>query len=91
MTLPYTGEFGPGPGFLPFWMGIVLTGCAIPVIITDLRAKTTTERSFRPETAKCLQVLALIGGVFLVLPIVGFPVGLALITGGGATGGRRRH
>lgn len=82
-TLPYGGEFGPGPGFVPFWMGIVLMLCAMPVIITDLRAKATAERLFRPETAKCLQVLALIVGVFLVLPILGFSVGLALVTGGG--------
>jgi len=64
-------------------MGIVLMLCATPVIITDLRAKATAERLFRPETAKCLQVLALIVGVFLVLPILGFSVGLALVTGGG--------
>jgi hypothetical protein len=83
LTLPYIGEFGPGPGFLPFWMGVVLTVCAVPVIVAALRAPATPERLFRPETARCLQVLGMIVAVFLVLPILGFSVGLALITGGG--------
>ena len=82
-TLPYSGEFGPGPGFLPFWLGITLMVCAIPVVISDLRAADRTARLFRPETVKCLQVLALITTVFLILPVVGFSVGLALITGAG--------
>lgn len=83
LTLPYSGEFGPGPGFLPFWIGVVLTVCAVPVILAAIRAPRTPERLFRPETAKGLQVLALIVGVFLVLPILGFSLGLALIAGGG--------
>ncbi len=82
LTLPYSGEFGPGPGFLPFWLGITLAICAIPVMITDIRRKGESERLFRPETAKCLQVLILIVAVFLLLPILGFSVGLALITAG---------
>jgi hypothetical protein len=83
LTLPYTGDFGPGPGFLPFWLGITLTVCSVPVIITDLRAKAKSEKLFRPETAKCLKVLILVVTVFLSLPVLGFSAGLALITGVG--------
>ena len=83
LTLPYTGEFGPGPGFVPFWLGITLMACSVPVIIGDLRTKAKSERLFRPETTQCLKVLLLIVTVFLVLPVLGFSAGLALITGGG--------
>jgi hypothetical protein len=82
-TLPYTGEFGPGPGFLPFWLGITLMVCAISVLVTDLRSAVTSEKLFRPKTVKCLQVLGLIVTVFLLLPVLGFSAGLALITGAG--------
>jgi putative tricarboxylic transport membrane protein len=82
-TLPYSGEFGPGPGFLPFWLGIALVVCAVPVVIADLRCTVTSEKWFRPETAKCLQVLGLIVAVYLTLPVLGFSVGLGFITGGG--------
>ena len=83
LTLPYTGDFGPGPGFVPFWLGITLMVCSVPVIITDLRTKERSERLFRPETAKCLRVLILVVAVFLSLPVLGFSAGLALITAGG--------
>jgi putative tricarboxylic transport membrane protein len=82
-TLPYSGDFGPGPGFLPLWLGIGLTVCSIPVIVTDLRNKDRSEKLFRPETRKCLEVLVLIVTVFLALPVLGFSAGLALITAGG--------
>jgi putative tricarboxylic transport membrane protein len=83
LTLPYTGDFGPGPGFVPLWLGITLMTCSVPVIITDLRTKGRSERLFRPETAKCLRVLILVVTVFLSLPVLGFSAGLALITAGG--------
>ncbi len=83
LTLPYSGEFGPGPAFLPFWLGITLTVSAIPIIITDLRNKDKSEKLFRPETVKCVKVLILIVTVFLILPVFGFSTGLALITAGG--------
>jgi hypothetical protein len=82
-TLPYSGDFGPGPGFVPLWLGITLMVCSIPVIITDFRAKVKSEKLFRPETAKCLKVLLLIVAVFLALPVLGVSAGLALITAGG--------
>lgn len=83
LTLPYGGDFGPGPGFLPLWMGIIMAVCAIPIIITDFRNKDRSEKLFRPETTMCLKVLGLVVAVFLVLPLLGFPAGLALITAGG--------
>lgn len=82
-TLPYTGEFGPGPGFLPVWLGITLMVCAIPVLITEVRSAMRSEKLFRPETVKCLQVLGMIVVVYLAFPILGFSMGLGLITGGG--------
>lgn len=82
-TLPYTGEFGPGPGFLPVWLGVTLMGCAIPVLLTDIRNAAASDKLFRPETVKCLHVLGLIVAVYLALPGTGFSVGLGLITGGG--------
>jgi hypothetical protein len=83
LTLPYSGDFGPGPGFVPLWLGLGLTVCAIPVIVADLRSPLRSETLFRPETWTCLKVLGLVVAVFLVLPLLGFSVGLALITGGG--------
>ena len=83
LDLPYTADFSPGPGFLPLWLGIGLTIFSIPVIIADLRNRDKSGKLFRPETVKCVKVLTLIVAVFLLLPVFGFSVGLALITAGG--------
>jgi putative tricarboxylic transport membrane protein len=82
-TLPYSGEFGPGPGFLPLWLGLTLAVCAVPVIIKDVRNRDRSEKLFRPETLTCLKVLVLIVIVFLLVPVLGFSAGLALIVVGG--------
>jgi len=81
--LPYTMESSPGPGFLPLWLGIIMSFCAAFVIANDLKNRDAyrSEKLFLPETVKCLKVLALIVTVFLVLPFLGFSLGLGLITG----------
>ena len=55
--LPYTMESSPGPGFLPFWLGIVLMVCAAFVVAADVRnrEKDRGKRFFAPETLKCLR------------------------------------
>jgi hypothetical protein len=82
-SLPYGGEFGPGPGFLPLWLGVILSVAAVPVIVTGCRSPESGGRFFRPETLQAVKVLGMILAVFLALPILGFSAGLALITGGG--------
>jgi putative tricarboxylic transport membrane protein len=81
--LPYTADFGPGPGFLPFWLGIIMTICAVPVIVAEFKSRDRSEKFFSPEAITGLKVLILIVAVFLILPVLGISVGLALITGGG--------
>ncbi len=81
--LPYTMEFSPGPGFLPFWLGIIMTICSVFVIAADLRKKGRGGNFFAPETITCIKVLILIVVIYLILPVFGFPAGLAIITAGG--------
>ncbi|MBM4314260.1 MAG: tripartite tricarboxylate transporter TctB family protein [Deltaproteobacteria bacterium] len=83
LDLPYTADFGPGPGFLPLWLGIGLMIFSIPVIVAEVINKAKSETLVRPETVKCVKVLILIVTVFLLLPVFGYAAGLALITAGG--------
>ncbi|MEO5696674.1 MAG: tripartite tricarboxylate transporter TctB family protein [Burkholderiaceae bacterium] len=34
----YWGEYGPGPGFLPFWLGVVMAGLATMLLVDALRS-----------------------------------------------------
>jgi putative tricarboxylic transport membrane protein len=80
--LPYEAEYGPGPGFLPFWIGLALVGCAIVIIIKAVRKKSSREgRFFQAKTRQVAFVLGTLIVTFLLLPVVGLSVGLALFTG----------
>ena len=78
LQLPYMSEFGPGPGFLPLWLGIGIAGCAVAVILKILKKRDRVEAFIKPQTRVGLQMLGLIVCAFLLLPLLGFSVGLAL-------------
>ncbi len=79
--LTYYSEFGPGPGFLPLWVGIIITACAIYVIIDLLKKHGGTGEFFRLRTRLGLQIFITIIITFLLLPLLGFSIGLALFIG----------
>jgi hypothetical protein len=79
--MEYYSEFGPGPGFLPLWVGVVLIGCAIFVIINVLRKHDKIGTFFKPRTKLGLRVLIIIFITFLLLPLLGFSIGLGLFVG----------
>ena len=78
--LEYMSEFGPGPGFLPLWLGMGLIVCSIGVILKILKRKDKTGIFFKPRTRVGLKILGLIILTYLLLPVFGFSVGLALFT-----------
>ncbi len=79
--LEYYSEFGPGPGFLPLWIGVIITLCAIYVIIVLLKKHGITGEFFKLRTRLGLQILITIIITFLLLPLLGFSIGLALFVG----------
>jgi len=79
--LPYKTEYGPGPGFLPLWLGIVLIGSAIFVIANIFRKHGVVETFLKPRTKQSALMFILIFVSFLLLPWFGFAVGLAFFSG----------
>jgi putative tricarboxylic transport membrane protein len=41
--LPYDAEYGPGPGFLPFWLGVTLIVLSVFLLRDALRMPNTSE------------------------------------------------
>jgi putative tricarboxylic transport membrane protein len=76
--LPYHSDYGPGPGFLPIWIGYVLTACAVVVTAQELCAANRRETFFQPRTRMAVKVLAVIAITFLLFPLLGFSVGFGL-------------
>jgi hypothetical protein len=80
LQLPYSSEYGPGPGFLPLWLGIALMGSSIGVMIKTFLKTDRTGLFFKPRTKIGIKMLVLIGITFLLFPLFGFSIGLALFT-----------
>jgi putative tricarboxylic transport membrane protein len=80
--LAYVSEHGPGPGFMPLWLGIGLIVLALTLIVIDLArpAPKRTSKSGTWPVARALGGwLAVMGGIIL-LPRLGFSLSLALLT-----------
>lgn len=81
--LEYVSEYGPGPGFLPLWLGIGLLALAVYLAVSNL-VRPAAEAGRRPESWMTLGRvlcgwLALMLAIFL-LPWIGFSFSLAFLT-----------
>ncbi len=79
--MQYYSEFGPGPGFLPLWIGIGITACAIALIVNLLRKHEKAGVFFKPKTREGLKLLVIIIVFFIFLPFLGFSIGFGLFAG----------
>ncbi len=80
--LPYTAEYGLGPGFMPLWIGIVLMGCAVVTIIQSIGKRRGEEKKFvTPRTRKVGFVFVTLLATFFVVRIFGLAPSLGLFTG----------
>jgi hypothetical protein len=79
--MQYYSEFGPGPGFLPLWVGIGITGCAIVLILNLLRKHEKAGAFFKPKTREGFKLLIIIIATFFLLPFLGFSIGFGLFAG----------
>jgi putative tricarboxylic transport membrane protein len=78
--MEYLTELGPGPGFFPLWMGLILTGLSGVWLLSALwRATPETDRRFLPAWNGLRRILLVLGaliGVGLALEFVGFQLAM---------------
>jgi hypothetical protein len=81
----YMTRFTPGPGFLPFWVGVALAILSCYLIYDTFRRTPSKQdnKKILPEK----HALVRVGGILLLLfcvrfsmPILGFPLTLAVFT-----------
>jgi putative tricarboxylic transport membrane protein len=80
--LAYVSEHGPGPGFMPLWLGIGLIVLALTLIAVDL-ARPAIDRlpkSGNWPVARALSGWLAVMGSIILLPRLGFSLSLALLT-----------
>lgn len=73
-------ELGPGPGFFPFWMGIVFVLLSAGWLVqVSLQPLGPIEKGFFPDGAGAVRVLAILGSLLfyaLLLEALGFRVAM---------------
>jgi putative tricarboxylic transport membrane protein len=82
--MPPSATFGPGAGFLPFWLGVLMAVLSILLIITASRQPGGTPgRSPLPNRRAAIAIAATVAGlaafIVLVEPL-GFLLATALLT-----------
>ncbi|MBW6487389.1 MAG: tripartite tricarboxylate transporter TctB family protein [Syntrophobacterales bacterium] len=74
--MPPSGTFGPGSGFLPFWLGIILAGLSLILVVgAAVRPQDSNDVSPFPARQALLAVAKVLGGLVLftlLMETVGF-------------------
>jgi putative tricarboxylic transport membrane protein len=64
--MPPSGTFGPGSGFFPFWLGILLAGLSLILVVgAAVRPKDSTDVSPFPARQALFAVAKVLGGLIL--------------------------
>lgn len=64
--MPPSGTFGPGSGFFPFWLGIILAGLSLILVVgAAVRPKDSTDVSPFPARQALFAVAKVLGGLIL--------------------------
>ena len=84
LGLSYSADYGPGPGFFPFWLGILLIVISVAdVIKTSRRPREPLPEGFIPSRDGVWRIFSLVGAlgavIFLIKPL-GFNLTILLFS-----------
>jgi putative tricarboxylic transport membrane protein len=67
LGLPYGNVHNPGPGFFPLWLGVILGGMSIALLVQTIRGKESerTLRDILEEDVRWGKVLLVLAGLVL--------------------------
>jgi putative tricarboxylic transport membrane protein len=77
----YGSDFGPGPGFFSFWLGILVVGLSVIEIGRSFRQSVPLPADFFPDRAGVGRIACLLGAlmaVVLLLDRLGYSLTMAL-------------
>ena len=82
--MPPSGTFGPGAGFLPFWLGVAMAILSIILLVNATRQPIqASDRSPFPKgraVVTSLEAAVALAAFILLLETLGFLVSIALLT-----------
>jgi putative tricarboxylic transport membrane protein len=86
-TLPYWVGNAPGPGFVPFWLGVLLACAAAALLVrtwAGASARVAPAAPVLPSGAAAVRLAAVIGltiATAVLAPVIGFVLASALFMG----------
>ena len=82
LQINYFGsDFGPGPGFFSFWLGVLVVGLSVVEISRGLRKAVALPAGFFPDRAGVVRIACLLGAlvaVVFLLDRLGYSLTMAL-------------
>jgi putative tricarboxylic transport membrane protein len=79
--MEYYTKLGPGPGFFPFWLGLIMGGLSIIWLIQlFMQSGKSKEVTFLPEKKGVLQILLILSALSAtaVMDVIGFQLTMFL-------------
>ena len=78
--MEYLTSIGPGPGFFPWWLGLLLTGLSVAWLASAVwRSNKGKEHHFFPERQGLRRILLVMGAIIavgLAMEFVGFQIAM---------------
>jgi putative tricarboxylic transport membrane protein len=78
--MEYLTQLGPGPGFFPRWLGLILTGLSVAWLSAAVwRPTAEADRRFVPEWQGLRRILMVVGaivGTGLAMELIGFQLAM---------------
>lgn len=78
----------PGPGAFPFWLGVLLAGLGLAIVLSGLRQGARGERLEPWDIRAILSVLGGVAAFGLALPRLGLVISILLLVGISSLGNR---
>ena len=72
LDLPYMGEFAPGSGFLPLWLGVTLTGLSLVLIARRWRVTAAEPAEPRAATGGWRKPALVAAGLWACIGAISF-------------------
>src|SRR5512137_387079 len=67
----YGSDFGPGPGFFSFWLGVLVVGLSVIEIGRSFRNTLPLPADFFPDRAGVVRISCLLGALIASVPLLG--------------------
>jgi hypothetical protein len=80
----YGSDFGPGPGFFSFWLGVLVVALSVIEIVRTLGKRVPLPANFFPAKAGVVRIACLLGAltaVVLLLNRLGYSLTMFLFCG----------